>query len=79
MDKEDGNLLEVYKNAAKAFILGYTGLTEDELNGYADVTIAYLILINDMSLNRDYTVSKDTVNPAVSTILNLHRVNHIAG
>ncbi len=72
-------LLETYKAAAKAFILGYTGLTSQVLDNFEDLSVAYLILINDMSINRDYSVSKDTVNPSVSSILNMHCINHIAG
>ncbi len=76
---EDFGLLEVYKKAAKNFILGYTGLTAEELDNNEDLAFAYLVIINDMSINRDYTISKDTINPTVSAILNLHCKNHITG
>ena len=75
---DDSSLLEVYKSAAKNFIIGETGLKEEELDNYEDLTIAYMVLINDMSLNRDYTVSKDTLNPTVKSILGFHSRNHIA-
>lgn len=78
MDAEEP-LLETYKAAARAFISGYTGLASDKLDTFDDLSMAYLILINDMSINRDYSVSKDTVNPSVGSILNMHCIKHIAG
>ena len=74
---DDSTLLEAYKAAAKQFIIGYTGMTSDELEGHEDLTLAYLVLINDMSYNRDFTVSRDTLNPTVSTLLSLYSKNHI--
>ena len=73
------DLLEAYKTAAKSFILGFTGLKVEELDKYEDLTFAYLVLINDMSLNRDYVVSKENINPTVSAILSLYSRNQITG
>lgn len=75
---DDSNLLDLYKSAAKNFIVGYTGLTDAELDDHEDLTLAYMVLINDMSFNRDYTVSRDTLNPTVETILGLYTRNNIA-
>lgn len=74
---DDSSLLSVYKSAAKSFIIGHIGLTEEEIDTHEDLTLAYLVLINDMSFNRDYTVKTDTLNPTVSTILSLYSRNHI--
>lgn len=75
---DDSSLIEVYKAAAKSFIIGYTHLPDNELDTHEDLTLAYLVLINDMSFNRDYTVNKDTLNPTVETILGLYSGGHIA-
>ncbi len=74
---DDASLLEVYKTAAKDFIRGQTGLTDREIDAYDDLTIAYMILINDMSFNRDYSVNRAEVNPAVDAILSMHARNLI--
>ena len=68
---DDVTILDIYKASAKAFILGYTGLTIDEIDTHEDLTLAYCVLINEMSFNRD------TLNPCVSTILSLYSRNNI--
>lgn len=78
IDGED-SLLPAYKSAAISFIKGYTRLEENEIDEYEDLSFVYLVLINDMSLNRDYTVNRDTLNPTVSAILNLHSRNFVTG
>lgn len=76
---EESELLPVFKAAAMGFIIGYTGLTAEEIDDHEDITQAYLVLINDMSCSRDYTVSRDTLNPAVSAILGMYAKNLITG
>lgn len=74
---EDVTILNIYKESAKAFIVGYTGLTAKEIDEHDDLTIAYCVLINDMSFNRDYTVNQSNLNPCVSTILSMYAKNNI--
>ena len=74
---DDATILPIYKAAAKSFILSHTGITADELDMHDDLTIAYCVLINDMSCNRDYVVGKNILNPTVSTILSMHSRNNI--
>lgn len=76
---DDCTMLEAHKAAAKAFIIGYTGLTAEEIDTHEDITFAYLALINDMSQNRDYIASRETLNPTASTILSLYSRNHLTG
>lgn len=76
---EESKLLPVFRAAALGFITGYTGLTAEEIDEHEDITQAYLVLINDMSCARDYTVSRDTVNPAVSAILGMYAKNYLTG
>lgn len=69
--------LNIYKEAALMFIVGYTGLSREEIDTHEDLTIAYLALINDMSFNRDYTINRDTINPCIQTILSMYSKNNI--
>lgn len=73
------NLLDVYKSAAQSFIKSETGLNDGEIDEHEDLSIVYLMLINDMSLNRDYVVIKETVNPTVSRILGFYSGRNLIG
>lgn len=62
--------------AAKNYIVGYTGLTLEEIDEHEDITIAYEVLIADMFDNRNMQTDKPTyVNKTVQSILSLNRVN----
>ena len=57
------------------YIKSYTGLTDEEMDNYEDLTIAALVLCGDMYDNRQMTVQSDKENPTVTQILALHSVN----
>ena len=62
--------------AAKNYIVGYTGLTLEEIDEHEDITIAYQVLIADMFDNRNNQIEKPTyVNRTVQSILSLYRTN----
>ena len=61
--------------AAIGFACSYTGHTEAELDDYEDVTIAILLKISDMYDQRTEHTDKPVNNPAVETILEMHRIN----
>ena len=63
------------KAAAIAFVKGFTGLSEEELDQHEDITIAVLMLIADMYDNRQIQVDKNTINRTADTILGMHSVN----
>lgn len=68
--------LEEMMPSAVHYIKSYTGLTDDELDMYEDLTIAYKILIVDMFDNRNLQMEKvGGENRTVKTILNMHSVN----
>jgi len=71
------NELQRMRESAVAMITAYTGLKEEELDEYADITQALFVLVMDMFDNRNLMIDyKSTnMNPAVKTILNLHSVN----
>lgn len=69
---ETEQLLEMYKAAAVAFVLGYTGISADELDNFEDITVACCCIIDDMYNNRSMTVSCDKLNPTARQILDMH-------
>lgn len=75
---ETEQLLKLYKAAAVAFILGYTGISADELDNFEDITVACCCIIDDMYNNRSMTVSCDKLNPTARQILDMHCRNMLA-
>lgn len=78
-DDDSDNIIEaLLMPAAKAYIKGYTGLTEEQLDTHEDLATAFCVLVNDMFTQRDYTISMHRqVSPTVKTILSLYAVNHL--
>lgn len=74
---EENDLLP-YMIASKQFVLSYTGIKAENLDNYEDITIAYLVLIQDMHDNRTMYIDKTNVNKVVDCILGLHNHNLIA-
>lgn len=72
-------MIEGYLEAAKSYVISYTGLAEDKLDEHPDVAVAVLCVAADMYTNRDLvtggTRSTVNVNKTVETILNMHAVN----
>lgn len=68
--------LERMKDSAVAHIKTYTGLDDESLDKYPDITQALFVLVADMFDNRNYQLDKaGGVNRMVMTILNSHSVN----
>ena len=76
LDEAD-QILTPMMEAAKRFIMDYTGLTEAELDDHEDFYIAYMVLVQDMYDNRSMYVDKNNVNRVVDSILFRHRVNFV--
>ena len=72
---EDEALLPTILEAAKDYIYKYTGLNAMQADLYKDITIAALVLCQDMYDNRAYYVDSSNVNKVVEAILGLHSVN----
>lgn len=79
---DSDHLFERMTASARAFISAFTGLDAGELDARDDVDIALFVLVNEMFLNRMYSVdsrssyaSTDAVNPIVRQVLEQHRVN----
>lgn len=69
--------LQVTIAAAKAYILGYTGLTAEQADEHEDLAAAFLVLCAELYDVRSYTVSNDKINPMVKSILGLYAVNYV--
>lgn len=77
-DDSDDIINNALLPAAKAYIIGYTGLTAEECDAHDDLTVACMVLVNDMFTSRDYTLSSHRqVSPTVRTILSLYAANHL--
>lgn len=72
---DDTNTLNNLLAVATAFIVNYTGRSEEELDNYADFVIVVFILCQDMWDNRTLYVDKTNLNKVVETILGMHSVN----
>ena len=77
LTQDDSDLLDIIMPAAKSFIIGYTALTAEELDEHEDLTIAYLVLIEDMFDNRALTVNSANLNRTTENILSMYAKNHI--
>lgn len=73
-DDDDTNI-ELIMLAVKAYIRGYTGLSNESMDSKEDLTIAFMVLCNEMYSQRQYTVENDKVNRVVKSILDLYAVN----
>lgn len=79
-DESDSGLpavLAKYMAAAAAYLKGYTGLEDAELDEHEDLTIAYLILVEDMYDNRTASANSTTVNRTLETILSMYSRNNL--
>lgn len=61
--------------AAKSYIKSYTGLNEEQIDEKEDLTIALMILCNELYDNREFSVQDNKVNVVISNILDMHSVN----
>lgn len=71
--------IETFIGAAKDYIKSYTGLSAEELDEREDITVAALVLVQDMFDNRARYVQNTASQPnkTVETILDMHCVNLI--
>ena len=75
LTEEETAELSTFLSSAKAFILEYTGLNSEEIDGHETFVIAVYVLVQDMYDNRSYYVDKSNLNKVVEHILNMHSVN----
>ena len=75
LSQEDQNTLNTLLNISIAYIMGYTGLTNEELDEHQDFIIVVFVLCQDMWDNRTLYVDNSNLNNVVSGILDMHSVN----
>lgn len=75
LQTDEDKLLEMIIASAKACVLSFTGLKEEEADKYQDLTIAFLLLCQDMYDNRSFYVDKNNINKVAETILFMHAGN----
>lgn len=61
--------------ASKAYIKSYTGLNENQIDEKEDLTIALMVLCNEMYDNRVFSVQDNKANTVITNILDMHSVN----
>lgn len=61
--------------ASRSYIQSYTGLTLEAMDTHEDLTIALMVLSNEMYENRVYMVEGSSINRVITTILNMHSTN----
>ena len=71
--------LTMMLSAAKSFVMSQTGLDKDGLDKHEDISIAVMVLIQDMFENRSMYVEKSNVNKVVESILGMYRTNFLPG
>lgn len=76
-ETDEDNILTGIMSAALDYIKTYTALTAEQIDEHEDLTIAYLILCEDMFDNRSVSVKNSAVNRTVSTILSMHSMNNL--
>jgi len=69
---EDDKLFGTILEAAKQFIVNYTGLTVVQLDEHEDLTVALYVLSNEMYDNRVMTLDNEKLNFVVKQILESH-------
>lgn len=72
---EDDNLFTQILAASKGYIKSYTGLSDELLDLNEDLTVALLVLSNDLYDNRSYNIESTKANLVVQTILDMHSIN----
>lgn len=63
--------------AAKSFVRGYTGLSDEEMDEHEDITLAILALCADLYENRTVSGETSQANRVVEAILGMYRKNLI--
>lgn len=72
---EDKKKLQIFIDASKSYIRGYTGLTDEQIDEHEEFTVAIMVLCNEMFENRGMSVNSDKANKLITSILDMYSVN----
>lgn len=75
LEQEEIQELEMILSGAIAYVKSYTGYTETELDKYAELTLAVLVIAQDMYDDRTMVIDKDKLNLVLKTTLGMHQNN----
>ena len=75
--KAEEDNLDLYLDAAKAYVKGYVGLDDDAIDEHEDITIAVLAVAADMYDNRNVQVGiqNSYLNKMLQSLLFIHSTN----
>lgn len=73
--EDSDELLKIYMSAAIKIAADYTGLSEEQLDEYPDITVAYLNMVNEMYSQRLVMTAGTQMNEFQRQILDMHAVN----
>lgn len=71
----DDNIFTNILVTTKSYIKSYTGLNDDQIDNKEDLTIALMVLCNEMYDNRVFSVQDNKANAVIANILDMHAVN----
>ena len=71
----DQSFIPQILEAAKAYVMKYTGLDAEGMDQCADIVIAVYVLCQDMYDNRTLYVDSSNISNVVETILGMHSIN----
>lgn len=74
---DSDELLKVYLEAAKRLAADYTGLSEEQLDEFPDITVACLNMVNEMYSQRLVMTAGTKMNEFQRQILDMHSVNYL--
>lgn len=79
LEGSDISFVEPFLSAAKGFVKSYTGLKDHELDQYAELAVAVLVIFTDMYDNRSMTAEQAAENRTAKAILEMHCRNLVMG
>ena len=74
-DDDDRKFIQTCLDAARSYVRSQTSLADERIDTHEDITIAVLVLVQDMYDNRRMYVDKTNVNKVVDTIIYQHAEN----
>ena len=71
----DDRIFSNILSSSKAYIKSYTGLNDEQIDNKEDLTIALMVLCNEMYDNRVFSVQDTKANTVITNILDMYSVN----
>lgn len=75
IDEDDALIRDVLMPSAKAYVLDYTGLIEEEADLKESLTVAYIALCAFLYDNRSLSIVNEKQNAVIQSFLDAHCMN----